>query len=96
MATKVFTTIPGPCPFGFHNNIDDHLCRLCPYYYRAGTGTFFWCNHPAESVLKKRGTVPKTRETVPKAAESVRKTKKRGRPPGKATKKAVKRTKTKK
>ncbi len=88
MATKVFTTIPGPCPFGYKNNIDDHLCRLCPYYYRAGTGTFFWCNHPP--VEHKR---PKIAQ---KAPEIVQEKRKRGRPPGKAIKRAVNRTKTKK
>ena len=88
MATKVFTTIPGPCPFGYKNNIDDHLCRLCPFYYRAGTGTFFWCTHPP---IEK-----KPRPKVQKAPEIVQEKRKRGRPPGKAAKKAVNRTKTKK
>lgn len=88
MATKVFTTIPGPCPFGYKNNIDDNLCRLCPYFYRAGTGMFFWCNHPP--VEQKR---PKIAQ---KAPEIVQEKRKRGRPPGKATKTAVNRTKTKK
>ena len=88
MATKIFTTIPGRCPFGYKNDIDDHLCRLCPFYYRAGTGTFFWCNHPPKEKQER-----KTAEIVPEQGQEKRK---RGRPPGKATKTPVKRTKPKK
>jgi len=76
MPTKVFTTIDGLCPFGKKVMIDSPTCRSCEYFYRMGTGTFFWCNNP----VQKSGTEPK----------------KRGRPPGKAKNKPVKRkTKTK-
>ena len=95
MATKIFTTIPGRCPFGYKNDIDDNLCRVCPYYYRAGTGMFFLCNHPpvAQELPKKARKDPEIARKDPEIAQEKRK---RGRPPGKATKKAVKRTKTKK
>ena len=109
MATKIFTTIPGRCPFGYKNDIDDNLCRVCPYYYRAGTGMFFLCNHPpvAQELPKKARKDPEIARKDPEIArkdpeiarkdpEIAQEKRKRGRPPGKATKKAVKRTKTKK
>ena len=75
MPTKIFTTITGKCPFGCEPVIDSPGCRQCRYFYRAGTATFFWCNHPptkaAASVLKKPRSVPKTTESVPKTTESV-------------------------
>lgn len=90
MPTKIFTTMGGRCPFGYHNNIDDNLCRLCPYYYRAGTGTFFWCNHPIDE------KTPKKPRRVPEKAETgTQEKRKRGRPRKDATKKPVKRTKSK-
>lgn len=88
MPTKIFTTMGGRCPFGYHNNIDDNLCRLCPYYYRAGTGTFFWCNHPAPEKGKAK------RESKP--TQEVAQVRKRGRPRKDATKKPVKRLTKKK
>lgn len=48
MATKVFTTMGGPCPYGRGCERDSMNCRKCDYYYREGTGTFFWCDHPAQ------------------------------------------------
>ena len=100
MPTKIFTTMGGRCPFGYHNNIDDNLCRLCPYYYRAGTGTFFWCNHPVpekkKSVPKKPESVPKTAKYVPKSEKTGTQGRKRGRPPKNGPKSPVKTTKPKK
>lgn len=87
MPTKIFTTIPGRCPFGYHNNIDDNLCRLCPYYFRTGTGTFFWCNHPVQE-KPKRKPKPPTETDEPR--------RKRGRPPKNGHKSPVKSTKPKK
>ena len=46
MATKVFTTMGGPCPYGLGHERDSAGCRKCEHYYREGTGTFFWCTHP--------------------------------------------------
>lgn len=93
MPTKIFTTIPGPCPFGYKNKIDDNLCRLCPYYFRTGTGTFFWCNHP---VPQKAKSVRKKAQSVPTAPESGTQPKrKRGRPRKNAPNKPVKQTKKK-
>lgn len=90
MPTKIFTTIPGPCPFGYHNKIDDNLCRLCPYYFRTGTATFFWCNHPPmEKAVRKPKRVPENAES------GTQQKRKRGRPPGKSTKKPVNQTKKK-
>lgn len=88
METKVFTTIPGPCPFGIYATIDSPGCRSCEYFYRTGTGTFFWCNHPP--VAQK---LPKIARKAPEIAQEKRK---RGRPPGKAAKKPVKRLKKQK
>lgn len=85
MPTKVFTLMGGNCPFGKGCEIDSPSCRKCQWFYRAGTGTFFWCNHPIES--------PKIERLTPEKAQS---TKKRGRPTKKAVKKPVKRKKTKK
>lgn len=87
MPTKIFTTISGPCPFGKNVTIDSPGCRLCEHFYRTGTATFFWCNHPIER---------KPPEIAHKAPEIAQEKRKRGRPPGKATKKAVNRTKKKK
>ena len=80
MPTKVFTLMGGGCPFGKECEIDSPSCRKCQWFYRTGTGTFFWCNHPIEQ----------------KPAEIAQPKRKRGRPPGKAAKKPVKRTKIKK
>lgn len=44
---KVFTTIPGVCPLKGCTE-DSQPCRACEFYYRAGTGTFFWCRRPLE------------------------------------------------
>lgn len=77
----------GKCPFGKGCDIDTESCRKCEWYYRAGTGTFFWCRHPIEQ---------KAQVIEQKAPEIEQPKRKRGRPPGKATKKPVKRTKKKK
>ena len=87
MPTKVFTLMGGGCPFGKGCEIDSPSCRKCQWFYRTGTGTFFWCNHPIEQ---------KPAEIAQKAPEIEQPKRKRGRPPGKATKKPVKRTKIKK
>lgn len=77
----------GNCPFGKGCEIDSPSCRKCQWFYRTGTGTFFWCNHPIEQ---------KPAEIAQKAPEIAQPKRKRGRPPGKATKKPVKRIKNKK
>lgn len=87
MPTKVFTLMGGGCPFGKGCEIDSPSCRKCQWFYRTGTGTFFWCNHPIEQ---------KPAEIAQKAPEIAQPKRKRGRPPGKATKKPVKRIKNKK
>lgn len=91
MPTKIFTTLGGKCPFGMGCDIDTQPCRNCKHFYRAGTGMFFWCNHPVEdvpektdSVLKSTKSVPKARKSVPKASKDAPKQKKRGRPAKKA------------
>lgn len=48
MPTKIFTTLGGACPFGEGPEIDSLKCRNCEYYWRIGTGTFFWCLHPVQ------------------------------------------------
>lgn len=40
----------GNCPFGQGCEIDSPSCRKCQWFYRAGTGMFFWCNAGSESV----------------------------------------------
>ena len=87
MPTKVFTLMGGGCPFGKGCEIDSPSCRKCQWFYRTGTGTFFWCNHPIEQ---------KPAKIARKAPEIAQPKRKRGRPPGKATKKPVKRIKNKK
>lgn len=95
MPIKVFTTITVPCPFGKNVTIDSPGCRSCEQFYRTGTGMFFWCTHPVESVPKTPESVPKTRKIVLKATKDVPKTKKRGRPAKKAISKPVKTRKKK-
>ena len=90
MPTKIFTTIAGPCPFGYHNKIDDNLCRLCPYYFRTGTGTFFWCNHPP-----KEKTARKPKPATENPEPGTQQKRKRGRPPGKTTKRPINQMKKK-
>jgi len=87
MPTKVFTLMGGKCPFGKGCDIVTESCRKCEWYYRAGTGTFFWCRYPIEREPEK---------IERKAPEIAQPKRKRGRPPGKAAKKPVKRTKKKK
>lgn len=86
MPTKIFTTLGGKCP---HNGceFESESCKRCQWFYRAGTGTFFWCNHPIER------TVQEAAKDAPGDGQQKRK---RGRPPGKAAKRAVNKTKTKK
>lgn len=86
MPTKVFTILGGKCPYR-GCDFDSQTCRTCQYFYRTGTATFFWCNHPIEAEA-----APKPKKT-PEPEQPKRK---RGRPPGKATKRPVKRTKIKK
>lgn len=80
MPTKIFTTISGPCPFGTGCDIDSTKCRQCQWYFRMGTGTFFWCNHPGGREQEQTKEPEKT---------------KRGRPRKNGPKKPVKRTKKK-
>lgn len=94
MPTKVFTLMGGGCPFGQGCEIDSPSCRKCQWFYRTGTGTFFWCNHPIEQ--KPAEIEQKTAGIARKAPEIAQPKRKRGRPPGKATKKPVKRIKNKK
>lgn len=77
----------GGCPFGQGCEIDSPSCRKCQWFYRAGTGTFFWCSHPTEQ---------KQAEIARKSPEIAQQKRKRGRPPGKAAKKPVKTRKRKK
>ncbi|MEE6207385.1 MAG: hypothetical protein VZR95_04960 [Alphaproteobacteria bacterium] len=93
MPTKVFTTISGLCPFGKNVMIDSAGCRSCEQYYRAGTGMFFWCNHPIEQ--KPAEIEQKTPKPAHKAAEIAQPAKKRGRPAKKAISKPVKTRKKK-
>lgn len=102
----------GGCPFGKGCEVDTPACRRCEFFYRAGTGTFFWCRHPDERAkeqavteeIKARESAPdasatkktKGRKIARKAPEIEPPKKKRGRPVGKATKKAVNKRKTKK
>ena len=83
----------GKCP---HRGceFDSQTCRTCQYFYRTGTGTFFWCNHPIEQ--KPAEIEQKSAGIARKAPEIAQPKRKRGRPPGKAAKKPVKRTKIKK
>lgn len=68
MPTKVFTILGGVCPFGQMVMIDSLACRNCEFYFRTGTGTFFWC---------RAGELPEPeREAIPEPK------KKRGRPKG--------------
>lgn len=106
MPTKIFTLLGGQCPFGKGIEIDSQSCRKCGWFYRAGTGTFFWCNHPIESPKIEQDS-PKIERITPEIAQKTPKnkrkspekeqsTKKRGRPAKKAFKKPVNRKKTKK
>lgn len=102
----------GGCPFGKGCEVDTPACRRCEFFYRAGTETFFWCRHPYEKAKEQSATEESEgRESTPDAS-ATKKTKgrkiarkvpeieppkrKRGRPPGKATKKAANKRKTKK
>lgn len=87
MATKVFTVMGGTCPFGKECERDSLRCHQCEYYFRAGTGTFFWCTHPETN---------KPAEVAQNVQETEKPKRKRGRPPGKATKRPVKRRKLRK
>lgn len=83
----------GGCPFGKGCEVDTPACRRCEFFYRAGTGTFFWCTHPTREVPKIAREPAKIARKAPEIEQPKRK---RGRPPGKATKKAVNKRKTKK
>ena len=73
MPIKIFTTIEGKCPFGKGCAIDTQACRACEWYFRSGTGTFFWCKHPTED-KPKEPTLPKLKRKHPETL------KKMGRP----------------
>ena len=85
MPAKIFTTMGGACPFGRKAEVDSPGCRACQYFYRTGTGTFFWCRHPDE-----KENAPK--ENPERAPEK----RKRGRPAKKAISKPVNARKKKK
>ena len=90
MPTKIFTTIDGQCPFGRPCQTDSKECRKCEHYYRAGTGTFFWCKHPdgekrGQKERKRPVIEQNTRGIERKAPETEQPKRKRGRPPGKST-----------
>ena len=61
MLTKIFTTIEQKCPFGKEYQIDSTKCRSCEFYFRMGTGMFFWCKHPIPEPKPKRGRPKKVR-----------------------------------
>ena len=84
----------GDCPFGRGCVRDSVTCRKCEYYYRAGTGTFFWCNHPI--VRKTNENVPKPAVSVLKPGGNVPEKRKRGRPAKNDVFKPVKTRKPKK
>ena len=86
MPTKIFTVLGGDCPFGRGCAIDSISCRKCQYFYRTGTGTFFWCNHPIEAAAP---------EEAPKAPDIPQERRKRGRPRKNAIIKPMGRPKTK-
>ena len=112
MPTKVFTMMGGGCPFGKGCEVDTPACRRCEFFYRAGTGTFFWCRHPDERAKEQVATEESAGRESTTDASATKKTKgrkiarkvpeieqpkrKRGRPPGKATKKAANKRKMKK
>jgi len=82
---KIFTTIVGVCPLkGFEQ--DSQRCRACEFYFRAGTGTFFWCRRPQEPKKVEGAQVAGVVGDVPK--------RKRGRPKGSKSQKPVKRAKS--
>ncbi len=99
MPTKIFTTIIGPCPFGMGCAIDSTTCRQCPFFFRMGTATFFWCKHPTPAPApaispKKRGPGrPRKTEKEKTEVEFVKMKRTKGRPAGKAGRKAVNRLK---
>ena len=90
MPTKIFTIMGGDCPFGRGCEIDSQVCRKCEHYYRAGTGTFFWCKHPdgdkrGQKERKRPAIEQNTRGIERKSPETEQPKRKRGRPPGKST-----------
>lgn len=95
MPTKVFTLMGGQCPFDKGCEIDSSSCRNCQWYYRVGTGTFFWCNHQKETESKDYSDKP-SQNHFREPTKMIEPKRKRGRPPGKAAKKPVKRMKNKK
>lgn len=86
MLKKIFTVSGGECPNGLGHKIDSPNCRKCRYYFRQGTGTFFfWCNFPQkqeenspkpEEKPKRRGR-PRTKKTPPKVESIFGKKRKR-------------------
>lgn len=64
MPTKIFTLTNDKCPFGCGHAIDSQGCRSCQWYFRAGTGTFFWCKHP-EGVVENAPSLPKAKRRHP-------------------------------
>ena len=89
MPTKVFTVLGGKCPFGENHTIDSPACRQCKHYWRMGTHTFFWCNHP--DGMNKSGT--SNGQAGSKSGTSM---KKRGRPRKNEQKRPYKARKTQK
>lgn len=99
MPTKIFTVMGGQCPFGRGCEIDSATCRKCEWFYRIGTATFFWCNHPVK--VNAPSDVPLDAPPMRKRiARKVPKLdppkKKRGRPAKKSQKRPVTARKTKK
>lgn len=90
----------GGCPFGKGCEIDSPSCRKCQWFYRTGTGTFFWCRHPEranEMTTTKAAEFEKKPSGTPGRKYLKGQTgKKRGRPAKKAENKPISGRKTKK
>ena len=70
------------CPFT-KNVIDSPQCRQCKWFFRAGTYTFIWCQHPDEPEIVLTPNKAKTERA--KQIESLRKKPTRKKATGKAT-----------
>lgn len=87
---RIFVVVTPVCPHYPGRKVGSKECTQCDNFRGGIIQNFVDCAHNRPEIEQK------TPKPARKAAEIAQPAKKRGRPPGKATKKAVKRTKTKK
>lgn len=88
--SRIFVVVTPDCPYHQGRKVGSKECTQCEHFRGGIVQNFVDCAHNRPEIEQK------TPKIARKAAEIAQPAKKRGHPAGKAAKKPVKRTKTKK